>query len=79
MKGQSIAIFGLSKNNIPDSEDLDQNTLKAFILDGSLGVNINKGVWHWLPYPLSGSASFTIVLEKDTHKDDLLIKDFKEA
>ena len=40
---------------------------------------INKGVWHWLPCPLSGSASFAVVLEKDTHKDDLLIKDFKKA
>jgi ureidoglycolate lyase len=79
IEGQSIAIFGLSKNNIPESEDLDQSTLKAFILDGSLGVNINKGVWHWLPYPLSGSASFAVILEKDTHKDDLLIKDFKVA
>jgi ureidoglycolate lyase len=78
IKGQSIAVFGLSKDGIADSEDLDPNTVKAFILDGSAGVNINKGVWHWLPFPISESTTFVAILEKNTHKDDLLIRDFKK-
>jgi ureidoglycolate lyase len=78
-EGQSIIIFGLSKGNICKSEDLDPDTVKAFIFDGSVGVKLNKGVWHWIPFPISKSTSFAIILKKDSHKNDLLIKDFKEA
>lgn len=78
VKGQSIAVFGLSKDKIAENEDLDTDTVKAFIFDGSSGVNMDKGVWHWIPFPLSETATFVAIIEKNAHNDDLLIKDFKK-
>ena len=79
IEGQSIVVFGLSEDSICENEDLDPDTVKAFIFDGSMGVKIKKGVWHWIPFPLSKSASFALILKKESHKDDLLIKDFKKT
>jgi ureidoglycolate lyase len=53
--------------------------VKAFILDGAKAIIMKKGTWHWAPFPLSETATFTIILRKDTVKDDLYIKDLSET
>lgn len=78
LEGQSIGIFGLSKNSNEDDFQIDLNSIKAFIFDGTKGVNIKKGVWHWLPYPLSEKVYLVVILAKETHNNDLQIVDLRE-
>jgi ureidoglycolate lyase len=76
--GQTIGVFALSKDMKDPKSPVDFNGAKAFIMDGSLAVNLKVGAWHWLPYPISETASFVVVFEKDTHKKDLEIIDLKK-
>ena len=77
MHGQSIMIVGLSKNSNPE-EQLDLGTINAFYLDGTSGINLKPGVWHWIPYPLSDEANFILVRGDETNKKDCEIIDLKE-
>jgi ureidoglycolate hydrolase len=76
--GQSICVFALSKDMKDPKSPVDINSAKAFIMDGTLAVNLKIGAWHWIPYPISESASFVVVFEKDTHLEDLEIIDLKK-
>ena len=78
VSGQSIIIVSLSKNNTDDTASLDLETLKAFYLDGTKGINLKPGVWHWIPYPVSNQAHFILVLREGTDKDDLEIMDLNK-
>ena len=77
MHGQSIMIVGLSKNSNPE-EQLDSVTISAFYLDGTKGINLKPGVWHWIPYPLLEEANFILVRGDETNKKDCEIFDLKE-
>ncbi len=44
----------------------DPSKAVAFILDGSCGVNLNAGVWHWAPFPLADSIDFVLALRRGT-------------
>jgi ureidoglycolate hydrolase len=76
--GQSICIVALSKDMKDPKSPVDINSAKAFIMDGTLAANLKVGVWHWVPYPISESANFVVVFEKDTHLEDLEIIDLKK-
>ncbi len=43
----------------------DLNTLRAFILEDGAGVVVEKGVWHWSPFPLSEHADFALGLKNN--------------
>ncbi len=60
VEGESIAVFTLSG---PDNL-LDLSTAKAFYLNISMVLNINPGVWHWIPFPLKDKADFMVILSK---------------
>ena len=78
MLGQSILIVGLPEIG-PDSSNLpDIESIKAFFIDGTKGVNLKQGVWHWLPYPLSAEAHFALVLKKGTPEEDLQVVDLNK-
>jgi len=78
MSGQSIIVVGLFKGK-PGYDSLpDINSIEAFFIDGTKGVNLKPGVWHWLPYPLSGKAHFALVLKKGTPEEDLRIVDLNK-
>jgi ureidoglycolate hydrolase len=76
--GQTICVVALSKDMKDPKSPIDINSAKAFIMDGTLAVNLKVGAWHWIPYPISESASFVVVFEKDTHVEDLEIVDLKK-
>ncbi|MDI7247030.1 MAG: ureidoglycolate lyase [Bacillota bacterium] len=54
----------------------DPSQVTAFILDGSFGANLNAGVWHWAPFPLSDSISFVLALRRGTVEEDIDLRDF---
>jgi ureidoglycolate hydrolase len=76
--GSSICVVALSKNMNDTNSPVDAGSIRAFFMDGSLAVNLKKGAWHWIPFPISEKASFIVVFEKETHKKDLEIIDLKK-
>lgn len=64
--GESIIIFGLSRKSGDNTNSLpDLNTVKAFIFDGSKGVNIKPGVWFWIRYTISQKSTYAIILKRN--------------
>lgn len=49
--------------------------ITAFVLDGTKAVILEKGVWHWPPFPITETASYLVMFRKGTVEDDLDIKD----
>ena len=78
LDGQSICVLALSKDMTDPKSLVEISSAKAFFMDGTLAVNLKKGAWHWLPYPVSQTAGFVIVFEKETHMEDLEIIDLKK-
>lgn len=71
-------IFALAPASDPaDPGQLpDPSQVVAFILDGSVAVNLNAGVWHWAPFPLAESMNFVLTLRKGTVEEDIDLRDF---
>lgn len=36
----------------------EPDTVRAFLFDGSAGIRLHKGTWHWIPFPLGQTAAF---------------------
>ena len=49
--------------------DPDFSDLKAFILDGTQGILLGKGIWHCPLFSLAGTATYTMVGCADTSKE----------
>lgn len=47
----------------------------VFLLDGSYGINVSKGVWHSAPFPLQPQMSFVLALRKGTVEEDIDVSD----
>jgi len=58
-------------------EDPDISRLKAFYLNGSLGVALHKGTWHWPPIPMGETVKLVLV-RKGTLWEETQIKDLKD-
>jgi len=71
-------IFALAPASDPANPDQlpDPSQIAAFILDGSVAVNLDAGVWHWAPFPLAESMNFVLVLRKGTVEEDIDLHDF---
>jgi ureidoglycolate lyase len=57
----------------PDMPDPDE--VVAFILDGSVAVNLSAGVWHWAPFPSAENINFVLALRDGTVEHDIDLKD----
>jgi ureidoglycolate lyase len=70
-------LFALApaKDSSDPHELPDPDEVVAFILDGSFGVNLNAGVWHWAPFPLADSMQFVLALRKGTVEEDIDLRD----
>jgi ureidoglycolate hydrolase len=44
--------------------------MKAFLIDGTEGILINPGVWHYGPVPLAPQAIYANVEALGTNRDD---------
>jgi ureidoglycolate lyase len=59
------------------SDTPDLSKVKAFYLNGSLGVALHKGTWHWPPIPLTETVKLVLV-RKGTLWEETEIKDFEQ-
>jgi len=55
---------------VEDSEAFYVNEKQAFVMD--------KGVWHWAPFPVGKESSFYVIFKKETTKRDMTVKKFKD-
>lgn len=66
LKGSSILAVGYSAGDNREPEEAD-----AFFLPVGQAVVLNKGVFHWLPFPLQDAAIFAVIFRVETPVDDL--------
>ena len=52
--------------------------VRAFVLDGSVGVNLHPGTWHWTPFPLDDQSDFIILVRASVAEDDLNFIDLEK-
>jgi ureidoglycolate lyase len=52
--------------------------IRAFVLDGSIGVNLHPGTWHWTPFPLDDQSDFIILVRASVAEDDLNFIDLEK-
>jgi len=71
-----VALSGKPTLLVVAGADFDFSTtdhlehVHAFICDGSAGVNLGLGTWHWGPYPLMGHVDLVNVQGKNFDTDN---------
>ena len=59
--GGEVVFIMAPGDNSKDKPDTDK--LRAFLLDGRLGVSLNKGTWHWPPLAIREFANIFLLLK----------------
>jgi ureidoglycolate hydrolase len=50
--GSQPALLVVAPPGTTFAEPADLDTIRAFVMDGTAGVNLAFGTWHWGPYPI---------------------------
>jgi ureidoglycolate lyase len=58
IEGECIFVMAPT-DNMKEKPDLSR--LKAFYMNGKLGVSLHKGTWHWPPIPLGEFVKFVLI------------------
>jgi ureidoglycolate lyase len=58
MTGQTVFVMAPAANGDPAP---DLSRVRAFLLEGDLGVALHRGTWHWPPLPLGQRARFVLI------------------
>jgi ureidoglycolate lyase len=74
IQGECLFVMAPADNS---REAPDISRLKAFYLNGSLGVALHKGTWHWPPIPLGEKVKLVLV-RKGTLWEETQIKNLEE-
>lgn len=74
IQGECLFVMAPADNG---SDVPDLSRLKAFYLNGSLGVALHKGTWHWPPVPLGEKVKLVLV-RKGTLWEETQIKNLEE-
>lgn len=77
LEGTSVFPLTPPKDVEDPKAQVPLDELVAFLLDGSKGIVMKKGTWHWAPFPVTEKATFAVMLGIDTVKEDLDIRDVK--
>jgi ureidoglycolate lyase len=74
IEGECIFVMAPADNS-KDKPDVAR--LRAFYLNGKLGVALHKGTWHWPPIPLEETVKLVLV-RKGTLWEETELKDLKD-
>lgn len=66
MGGESVVVV------VAPEGDLDESKIKAFYINKNEEVMLDKGVRHFIPYPLEVDTECLIVFKLGTGADDLI-------
>ena len=50
MRLPALLVVAPPGTTFTDPADLD--SIRAFVMDGTAGINLGFGTWHWGPYPI---------------------------
>ena len=74
LEGESVLLVAPCSDPTDPNAKPDESQLRAFLLDGSMGVFLPRGSWHWAPFPLQDAATFILLFDKHI-TDDIEIHD----
>ncbi|MDF2614413.1 MAG: Ureidoglycolate hydrolase [Clostridia bacterium] len=57
---------------------LIEDEIEAFYLEGTKGVVLNKGVRHFIPYPVEGDVDNLIIFKDQTGANDLILEELQD-
>jgi len=77
LEGTSLFPLAPPKDNEDPKAKVPLGESVAFLMDGSKGIVMKKGTWHWAPFPVTEKATFAVMLGVDTVKEDCDIRDVK--
>lgn len=77
LEGISVFPIGPPKDVENPKAEIPLDELEVFLLDGSKGIVFKKGVWHWVPYPITETATFAVILGEATIEKDLDIREIR--
>ena len=77
--GGTASVYTVAPANDLDDPDAlpDLSQARAFYLDGSRGINIKPGTWHWTPFAVKEAADFVLVVREQVADDDLNFVDLQ--
>ena len=79
LEGTSVFPLAPPKNIENPKAEVPLDELVAFLLDGSKGIVMKKGTWHWAPFPITEKATFAVILGANTLKEDCDIREVKPS
>jgi ureidoglycolate lyase len=65
----TVVLVGPADADFSTAEDLDR--LRAFVCDGSAGINLGLGTWHAGPYPLTDHVDLVNVQGRQVLENDV--------
>jgi ureidoglycolate lyase len=74
IQGECLFVMAPADNS---REKPDVSRIRAFYLNGSLGVALHKGTWHWPPVPLGEKVKLVLV-RKGTLWEETQITNLEE-
>jgi len=77
LEGTSVFPLAPPKDVKDPKAKVPLDELVAFLLDGSKGIVMKKGTWHWAPFPITEKATFAVMLGTNTVKEDCDIREVK--
>ncbi len=68
---KGVGIFCLC----PPTKDFlpDESKIRCFFVDGSVSFFLKPGTWHWLPFSITPTMEFILLLKKRTVEEDIEI------
>ncbi|MEM2969870.1 MAG: ureidoglycolate lyase [Candidatus Bathyarchaeia archaeon] len=77
IKGSFILPVALSHNPLDVTESPSAADVEAFFVRSNQALVMNNGVWHSAPFPIGKETTFFVIFKKDTSKNDVIFKNFK--
>jgi hypothetical protein len=73
-RGAAACLVGKPKN----PETLSEADFQAFHIEQGQGIIFSPGVWHALPFPITGKAAFWVIFRKGTAQADLQVVNLRK-
>lgn len=73
--GQSMIVLAPPNDPFDSAAAPRIEDARAFLLDGTRGINLRLGTWHWTPFPVTPGVAFAILVRQDAAADDLNLID----
>ena len=76
--GECVMAFAEAKDPNDPEENPDIDSIEVFAIKDISGFVVDEGVWHWIGFPISETASQLVVLKSGSEKDNVDTRDLPE-